>query len=256
MCDIYDHPYDLLRSQALNPSWLEKNPEHHRGAVAISEVALPKTGSTPSQAPPNGLPLSVSAGSPADLQDSRLIKKIPNFALRFIRSRAGQQMQMRTERTRSNCSQPMHHKEITYIRPEWRVVCRGNHDRLDQRWRSFSGAKIMTKISSSYWRSLALASVFLLSPSIAAAQAQGTGQASSQPPMSAGDMMEKHDAMSGMPGAPMQDGMKMPSEMPPMAKSRRSATHRRHAKPTTHRQHARPTPMPATDKPMPMQDDM
>lgn len=128
----------------------------------------------------------------------------------------------------------------------------------------------MTKIGFSYWRSLALASVFLLSPSILAAQAQGTGQASSQPPMSAGGgampadgMMEKHGAMSGMDGAPMQDGMNMPSKpskMSPMAKSRRDVRNRRHATPRAHRRHATPTPiptsMPAADKPMPMQDDM
>lgn len=128
----------------------------------------------------------------------------------------------------------------------------------------------MTKIRPSYLRSLALVSAVLLSPSIAVAQGQGTAQASTQPPMSAsggampaGGMMEDHDAMPGMAGAPMQDGMKMPAAKPPMAKdmpgccgmkkkapvakSKRSAPHRRHAK---------PAPMPAADKPMPMQDDM
>lgn len=233
---------------------------------------MPKIGSTPSQAPPHGLPLPASACSPAETQDSQLIKNLSDRALKFRPSRAEswttasdahRAQKHRIHTSCPNCPRPMHHKEITYIGPEWRVVCRGNHDRLDQRWWAFGGAKIMTKISSSYWRSLALASVFLLSSSIAAAQAQETGQASSQAPMSASGcamsadgMMEKHDAMSGMPGVPMQDSMKTPSKMPPMAKSRHSATHRRHAKPPTHRQHAKPTPMPATDKSMPMQDDM
>lgn len=134
----------------------------------------------------------------------------------------------------------------------------------------------MTRIRFCYLRSLALVSAVLLSSSVVAAQAQATGQASTQPRMSAssaampaGGMMENHDAMPGMAGAAMQDGMKMPvarpsmaKDMPgccgmkkkkaPMAKSKRSSPHRRHAKPAT----AKPAPMPAADKPMPMQDDM
>lgn len=130
----------------------------------------------------------------------------------------------------------------------------------------------MIKTQFSSIRSLALAGAMFLFPGIAAAQGQTTGQASSQPAMPAsggsmpaGGMMEKHDAMPGMAGMPMQDGMKKPAT-PPMAKDKpgccgmkkmpmakaKHAPHRRHAKPAA----AKATPMPAADKPMPMKDDM
>lgn len=127
---------------------------------------------------------------------------------------------------------------------------------------------IMTR--SSRLRALALASSILLSPAIASAQGQAAGQTSTQPAppangsMPAGGMMEKHDAMPGMAGMPMQDD-KMPAAMPPMAKDKpgccgmkkmpmakhKAVPHRRHAKPAA----MKPAPMPA-DKPMPMKDDM
>lgn len=124
----------------------------------------------------------------------------------------------------------------------------------------------MMKSRTSYFYPLALIGGVLLSPSLAAAQSQGTGQASTQPPMSAngsamppGGMMEGHDAMPGMQG-----GMQMPKpvmaqeksgccakKMKPMGRTKHSSRHRRHAKPAA----AKPAPMPAA-KPMPMQDDM
>ena len=124
----------------------------------------------------------------------------------------------------------------------------------------------MMKSRTSYLYSLALIGGALLSPSLAAAQSQGTGQASTQPPMSAdgsamppGGMMEGHDGMSGMQG-----GMQMPKpimaqdksgccakKMKTMGRSKHSPRHRRHAKPAA----TKPAPMPA-DKPMPIQDDM
>lgn len=125
---------------------------------------------------------------------------------------------------------------------------------------------IMTR--SSRLRALALAGAIVLSPAIASAQGQTTGHPSTQSaPSPNGSMpaggMEKHDAMPGMAGMPMQDD-KMPAAMPPMAKKagccgmkkmpmakHKAAPHRRHAKPAT----AKPAPMPA-DKPMPMKDDM
>ncbi|MBP2278531.1 hypothetical protein [Sphingomonas sp. PL20] len=125
---------------------------------------------------------------------------------------------------------------------------------------------IMTR--SSRLRALALAGSILLSPAIASAQGQAAGQTSTQPAppadasMPAGGMMEKHDAMPGMAGMPMQDD-KMPAAMPPMAKkagccgmkkkpmAKPKAAPHRHAKPAA----AKPAPMPA-DKPMPTKDDM
>ena len=72
---------------------------------------------------------------------------------------------------------------------------------------------IMTR--SSRLRALALAGSILLSPAIASAQGQAAGQTSTQPAppadgsMPADGMMEKHDAMPGMAGMPMQHD-KMP----------------------------------------------
>ena len=117
-------------------------------------------------------------------------------------------------------------------------------------------------------RARALAGSILLSPAIASAQGQAAGQTSAQPAppadrsMPAGGMMEKHDAMPGMAGMPMQHD-KMPAAMPPMAKkagccgmkkkpmAKHKAAPHRHPKPAA----AKPAPMPA-DKPMPMKDDM
>ena len=131
-----------------------------------------------------------------------------------------------------------------------------------------NGVSIMITIRSSFLRSLAFAGTILLSPGIAAAQDQTTGQTTAPPPMSdsegsmpAGGMMENHNAMPSMDGMPMHDGMKMPSGMPPMAKGKpkccgmkkmpmaksKHATHRRHAKPAA----AKPAPMQSADKPMP-----
>lgn len=128
----------------------------------------------------------------------------------------------------------------------------------------------MNRTHSSRLRAFALAGAILLSPAIASAQGQTAGQTSAQPAppaggsMPAGGMMEKHDAMPGMAGMPMQDD-KMPAAMPPMAKKPgccgmkmkpmakpKATPHRRHAKPAA----AKPAPMPAADKPMPMKDDM
>lgn len=126
----------------------------------------------------------------------------------------------------------------------------------------------MSMTRSSRLHALALAGSILLSPAIASAQGQNAGQTSTQPAppsdgsMPGGGMMEKHDAMPGMAGMPMQHD-KMPAAMPPMAKkagccgmkkmpmAKHKAAPHRHAKPAA----AKPAPMPA-DKPMPMKDDM
>lgn len=120
----------------------------------------------------------------------------------------------------------------------------------------------MMKSRTSYLYSLALIGGVLLSPGLAAAQSQGTGQTSSQPPMPAngsamptGGMMEGHDAMPGMqmpkPAMAQDKPGCCAKKMKTMGKPKHSSRHRRHAKPGA----AKPAPMPA-DKPMPMQDDM
>jgi len=131
----------------------------------------------------------------------------------------------------------------------------------------------MIKIRSYFLRSLALVGAVLLSPAIAGAQGQTSGQMPAQSStgatggaMPGGGMMDDHDAMPGMAGAPMKGGMQMSPSKPTMAqdkpgccgmkmkamgKQKPSAKHRRHAKPAA----AKAAPMPA-DKPMPMKDDM